>query len=231
MNGSIIITAAPPTRGQRPMVILAIGFEKVIYQPLSSACARLMLCLWGARGGHGLQVTGRIRMRLSGTLNIGDNVRMRSGYSNYVGAHQPMAIWVCQGGTVSIGERCRISNTAIVCKDEISIFPETFIGGGCRIYDMDFHQITPRERLANEGPIPSAPIRIGPRAFVGGHVTVLKGVTIGEGAVIGAGSVVTRDVPPFEVWAGVPARHIRALNHPVAGKHAMQNVNLSGWGG
>jgi acetyltransferase-like isoleucine patch superfamily enzyme len=100
----------------------------------------------------------------------------------------------------------------MVCKNRIDILSGTLLGGGCRIYDMDFHQLDPVQRLTNTGPVPSAPIRIGPRAFLGGHVTVLKGVTIGEGAVIGAGSVATRDIPDFEVWAGVPAKRIRALS-------------------
>ena len=39
---------------------------------------------------------------------------------------------------------------------------------------------------------------------------VLKGVTIGNGAVIGAAAVVTRNIPPFEIWAGVPAKKIGA---------------------
>jgi acetyltransferase-like isoleucine patch superfamily enzyme len=134
---------------------------------------------------------------------------MRSGYSNYVGGHEPIAIWVCPTGRVTIGDDCGLSNTTIVCKEEVSILEGTLIGGGCKIYDMDFHQLRPDDRLYNRGEIPSAPIRIGPRAFVGGHCIILKGVTIGEGAVIGAGSVVTRDVPPFEIWAGVPAKRIR----------------------
>lgn len=45
--------------------------------------------------------------------------------------------------------------------------------------------------------------------WLGANVTVKSGVRIGCGAVIGAGSVVTRDVPPYEIWAGVPARKIR----------------------
>ena len=43
-----------------------------------------------------------------------------------------------------------------------------------------------------------------PRSFIGGHTLILKGVTIGECAVVGAGSVVTRDIGPYEVWAGNP---------------------------
>jgi acetyltransferase-like isoleucine patch superfamily enzyme len=50
---------------------------------------------------------------------------------------------------------------------------------------------------------------IGADAWLGAGATVRAGVTIGHGAVIGAGAVVTRDVAPYEVVAGVPARHLR----------------------
>jgi acetyltransferase-like isoleucine patch superfamily enzyme len=51
--------------------------------------------------------------------------------------------------------------------------------------------------------------RIGPGAFIGVHCVILPGVTVGAKAVVGAGSVVTKDVPPGAVVAGVPARAIR----------------------
>ena len=46
-------------------------------------------------------------------------------------------------------------------------------------------------------------------AFIGCNVVICNSVTIGEGAIIGAGSVVTKDVPPFQVWAGNPAKYIK----------------------
>lgn len=46
-------------------------------------------------------------------------------------------------------------------------------------------------------------------AYIGANTVICKPVTIGEGAIIGASSVVTKDIPPFEVWAGNPARFIR----------------------
>jgi galactoside O-acetyltransferase len=49
---------------------------------------------------------------------------------------------------------------------------------------------------------------IEPYAFIGVNAVVMPGVTIGEGAVIGAGAVVTKDVPAWEIWAGVPAKKI-----------------------
>ena len=45
--------------------------------------------------------------------------------------------------------------------------------------------------------------------WIGAGVTVLSGVTIGVGAVVGTGSVVTHDIPPYEIWAGNPAKKIR----------------------
>ncbi len=53
------------------------------------------------------------------------------------------------------------------------------------------------------------PIRIGNGAWIGAKAIILKGVTIGEGAIVGAGSVVTRDVAPYTIVAGNPARFIR----------------------
>jgi virginiamycin A acetyltransferase len=53
------------------------------------------------------------------------------------------------------------------------------------------------------------PVNIGSDVFIGSGVTVLDGVSIGHGAVVGAGALVTKNVAPFEIVAGVPARHLR----------------------
>lgn len=47
------------------------------------------------------------------------------------------------------------------------------------------------------------------KAYIGANTVICKPVTIGEGAIIGASSVITKDIPPYEVWAGNPARFIR----------------------
>ncbi len=52
-------------------------------------------------------------------------------------------------------------------------------------------------------------ITLGKHSIVSTNCVVLPGVTIGEGACIGANSLVTKDVPPWEIWAGTPARFIR----------------------
>jgi len=60
-------------------------------------------------------------------------------------------------------------------------------------------------------PIIEAPITVGSRAWVAARAIVLMGVHIGEGSVIGAGSVVTKDVPPYTVCAGNPARVVKEI--------------------
>ncbi|TEZ49613.1 maltose O-acetyltransferase [Escherichia coli] len=58
----------------------------------------------------------------------------------------------------------------------------------------------------------SFPITIGNNVWIGSHVVINPGVTIGDNSVIGAGSIVTKDIPPNVVAAGVPCRVIREIN-------------------
>jgi len=81
-------------------------------------------------------------------------------------------------------------------------------GHGVRII-ADNHVIPAgRGRIFGAGSV-RKPIRIGSDVWIGANCVVLAGTTIGEGAVVGAGSVVTRDVEPYSVVAGSPARVLR----------------------
>jgi acetyltransferase-like isoleucine patch superfamily enzyme len=140
---------------------------------------------------------------------------MNSGAANFVGIDRRVSFWVGPNASISIGEGCAISNSTFVSLKSISILPDTFIGGGCEIFDSDFHPLDAHERIANSAAAAAGPVEIGPKAFIGAGCMILKGVRIGEGAVIGAGSVVTRDVPGFELWAGRPARRIRDISNSI----------------
>jgi len=65
--------------------------------------------------------------------------------------------------------------------------------------------------LQKHFPASAAPVRIESGSFVGAGVILLPGITIGAGSFVAAGAVVTADVPPGTLAAGVPARHVRAL--------------------
>ena len=214
--------AAVPPRGKLPLrqlarLAVAVGWRQFVLMPACNVWTRVQLWCWAATCGRRLRVTGRLRLYVNGRLHIGNDVAINSGAGNFVGVERRMAIWVGRGARAEIGDGCRISNSTIVATESVEILPETLIGGGCNIYDTDFHHLHVAGRVeAGHGPAPSAPIRIGPRAFLGGHVTVLKGVTIGEGSIIGACSVVTKSVPPGEIWAGVPARFVRKVDTPAS---------------
>ncbi len=62
--------------------------------------------------------------------------------------------------------------------------------------------------IINQGFI-GLPIVIGDDVWIGTHVVVLPGVTIGTGAIVAASSVVNRDIPPYEIWGGTPARFLK----------------------
>ena len=55
------------------------------------------------------------------------------------------------------------------------------------------------------------PVKIEDDCWIGGNVTILPGVTIGKGTTVGAGAVVTRNIPPYSVALGAPARVVKTL--------------------
>lgn len=59
----------------------------------------------------------------------------------------------------------------------------------------------------------SGEVIIEDEVFIGMNTIICNSVKIGRGAIIGAGSVVTKDIPPYEVWAGNPAKFIKKRNH------------------
>lgn len=71
------------------------------------------------------------------------------------------------------------------------------------------HRYDDRSRPVTEQGWRAQPVTIGPRVWIGMGACILPGVTIGEGAIVGAGAVVTRDVEPYAVAAGSPARTIK----------------------
>jgi acetyltransferase-like isoleucine patch superfamily enzyme len=197
-----VLAGAGAVRG-----VLAVRFWSLV--------ARVRLRAHGASVGRRLRVRGPLRLHCHRTaeIRIGDDCRIQSGFAgNPVGAGSRMAIWVGPGGRLSLGHRVGLSNSTIVCMKAVEVADDAFLGGGCRIYDTDFHSLSAAERGRPGNPgARTAAVAIGRRAFVGGHSILLKGVAIGEEAVIGAGSVVRDDVPPHQVWAGNPAVFVREL--------------------
>ena len=113
-----------------------------------------------------------------------------------------------------VGRRCKVSSHAFICEG-VTLEDNVFVGHGVMFTNDRY------PRAANEDgalqteadwAVISTCVRRG--ASIGSNATILCGVTIGENAIVGAGSVVTKDVPPNAVVAGVPARIVRFLDKP-----------------
>ena len=87
------------------------------------------------------------------------------------------------------------------------------IGDGCLIgHNTVIATLNHDENPAKRNELHPAPVVIGKKVWVGSNATILPGVTIGDNAIVAAGAVVTKDVPPDTVVAGVPARILREIH-------------------
>lgn len=112
----------------------------------------------------------------------------------------------------SVGARCKISSHTFVCEG-VTIEDEVFVGHHvCFTNDLLPSATRPDGRPQVPGDWRLVPTVVRRRASIGSGAVILAGVEIGEGALIGAGAVVTKDVPPHTVVAGVPARVLRSLD-------------------
>lgn len=188
----------------------------LLLSPIYSPIAKFVFYLNGATLGKNLKVRGLIKIIVTrkGMLTIGDNLSINSGNNyNIIGRQQTNTFWV--DGELIIGNNVGISSSVIICKYKIVIDNNVTIGGNTVIYDTDFHNLNPLIRNNKELDTKTAvklPVIIHNNVFIGAHSTILKGVTIGENSIVGACSLVSKSIPPNEIWAGNPAKFIKKVN-------------------
>ena len=147
--------------------------------------------------------------RLIRDVTFGDDVRVFSFVNLYgcrIGSGSVIGPFVEIQDDVSIGARCKVQSHTFICSG-VEIHDEVFVGHGV----VFVNDKTPRAtntagQFLSQWEWTLLPVVVERRASIGSGVLVLGGVRIGEGALIGAGAVVTRDVAPGSVVAGVPAR-------------------------
>jgi UDP-2-acetamido-3-amino-2,3-dideoxy-glucuronate N-acetyltransferase len=150
-------------------------------------------------------------IRIAADVVLGKNVGIFSFVNLYgcsIGDETKVGAFVeIQKGAV-IGKRCKIQSHTFIC-EAVTIEDECFIGHGVTfINDRYPAAVLPDGAPIKTGDWECVPTRVCKRAAIGSNVAILCGVTIGAGATVGAGAVVTKDVPPGAVVAGVPARVI-----------------------
>jgi UDP-2-acetamido-3-amino-2,3-dideoxy-glucuronate N-acetyltransferase len=121
---------------------------------------------------------------------------------------------------VLIGDNVTIKN-GIQLWDGVVIEDDVFLGPNATFTNVRF----PRSRREAPRSRPFVRTLVRKGASVGANATIVCGITIGEGAMIGAGSVVTKDVPPNELWYGNPARYHGPANAPTGNRAETGRAN------
>jgi acetyltransferase-like isoleucine patch superfamily enzyme len=147
---------------------------------------------------------------IAADVNLGPNVSIPQPglvnlYGCRIGANTRVGAFVeVQRGAV-IGSNCKISSHTFVCAG-VTIDDGVFVGHGV-VFTNDRYPsaVTEDGRRQSDGDWDLVPTCVERYASIGSNATILPGIIIGEGALVAAGAVVTRNVPPYSIVAGVPA--------------------------
>lgn len=124
------------------------------------------------------------------------------GFSMFPPFHTDFGLNITFGKGVFVNSGCSFQD-----QGGISVGDGSLIGHQVTIATIN-HDLDPE----NRGSMTFRPVVIGKNVWIGDHASILPGVTIGDGSVVAAGAVVTKDVPPMTVVAGVPAKAIRTIS-------------------
>lgn len=153
-----------------------------------------------------MPIANNVQMSPSARVFIPELVNM---YGCVIGDNTTIGPFVEIQSDVVIGARCKISSHSFICSG-ITIDDEVFVGHGVMFINDIFPRATNADgssRKADDWEMVRT--HIGKRVGIGSGAVIMGGITIGDNALIGAGAVVTKDVPPGAIVAGVPARLMR----------------------
>jgi len=145
-------------------------------------------------------------------VSVGDNC--------YIGQGVQLTVWEVEGfakPSISIGSNCAIGdNSHVTAIHEIRIGNNVLTGKRVLITDNAHGASEPilLDMAPNHRPLCSkGPVIIGDNVWIGEKASIMPGVTIGRSAIIGANAVVTKDVPPYSVVGGNPAKVIKIIKY------------------
>ena len=150
-------------------------------------------------------------MPIADSVQLGENVKifhptLVNLYGCTIGKDSKVGAFVEIQKNATIGERCKISSHSFICEG-VEIENEVFVGHGV----MFTNDLYPRAANPDGSPQTEADWKVVKTlvkrgASIGSNATIVAGITIGEFALIAAGAVVTKDIPPYAIAVGVPAR-------------------------
>lgn len=150
-------------------------------------------------------------------VDLGNNVFISKFVNLYgcsIGNSTKIGAFVEIGKGASVGNNCKISSHSYICGG-VTIQDGCFIGHGVVFTNDKFPRAVNKKgelETFQDWKGRFEPTLIQNNVSIGSNATILCGITIGAGSLVGAGSVVTKNIPPNEVWAGNPARFIKGLS-------------------
>lgn len=175
----------------------AVNFSRYVFQAWPALNARIRL-----RSATSL---GR-RVRLRGNPVVSNAGRMTIGaQTRLVSTVARLELVTLPSGYLEIGDNVFVNyGTSLVSSEHVKIGNDCLIGSHVMVMDCDFHRVEDKA-FDTAG----RPVVIEDRVWLGNRSMVLKGVRVGHDSVVAAGAIVTRDVPPRSLVAGVPAKVVR----------------------
>ena len=125
-------------------------------------------------------------------------------------------VWITAPGDarVRIGAGTFLNMGVMIAAEElVEIGDHCMLANGCFVSDASHRYDDPEKPITWQGFHSKGPTRIGDNCWLGAHAVVTSGVSIGQRCVVGAGSVVTKDVEPYSIVAGSPAKLIRKIEY------------------
>jgi acetyltransferase-like isoleucine patch superfamily enzyme len=155
---------------------------------------------------------------VSDDVQLGENVRLAKFVNLYgcsIGDNTKIGAFVEVQKNARIGKNCKVSSHTFICEG-VSVEDNVFIGHNVTfINDLYPRATTLAGKLQTEEDWAVGKTLVKQGASIGSSSTLLSGITVGEHSIIGAGSVVTKDVPPFCIVAGNPARILRKIEKEI----------------
>ncbi len=187
-----------------------IGLRFVYGRQVRDCGIRLLRKFPAIRGGGGSVVFGERCRILGSTLIVFEDPRRRGLLRLGNGFTCEGSITLApRGGTIEFGEDCFVGANCLLQAyygTEIRIGSDVMIANNVTI--VASNHSTARNLPMKNQPESGAGISIGSDVWIGANAVITDGVTVGNGSIIAAGAVVTRDVPPYSIAGGVPARPI-----------------------
>ncbi|HEV8673635.1 MAG TPA: acyltransferase [Methylomirabilota bacterium] len=197
--------------------VAGLGLRRLLYPSLLAAAGRNVVF------GKGITLRHPGLIRVGPDVVIDDGCVLDAKGSGHQGITVGAGVFIsrstvlsCKGGSIELGDHVNLGIGCVVLSESrVAIGDSCLFAAHCYLVAGGNHDFSRTDiPIIQQPSVSRGGITIEQNVWLGARVTVLDGVTIGRDSVVGAGAVVTRDIPPFSIAAGVPARVTRSRLGP-----------------